>query len=114
VQLTVKYSNYDHAPQYACQVIAFKEGQHVSTNKAWGYFDGSSLYVNTGNGFYIKLVRVKDDYIFIHLNNLREEKIKTNILETIQIGTTPYVLLKDYTKAFSLTYQLDLETGKLF
>jgi hypothetical protein len=99
---------------YACQLNAFKDGQHIASNKSWGYFDGFSLFVNTGNGFYIKLIRSKDDYVFFDLKSIRQDQIKSTILDGIQIGNSPYPLLKDYTKAYALTYQLDLDTGKLY
>ena len=114
VEMIVKYTNYQRVPLYACQLDAFKEGQHMPSNKSWGYFDGSSLFVNTGNGFYIKLIRSKNDYVFFDLKSIRQDQIKSSILEGIQIGGTPYQLLKDYTKAYALTYQLDMDTGKLY
>jgi hypothetical protein len=33
---------------------------------------------------------------------------------SILIGASSYRLLKDYTKAFALTYQLDYDTGSLY
>lgn len=114
VDMVVKYTNYERAPLYACQINAFRDGQHIASNQSWGYFDGASLFVNTGNGFYIKLIRTKDDYVFFDLKRIRQDQIKNTILDGIQIGNTPYQLLKDYTKAYALTYQLDLDTGKLF
>jgi hypothetical protein len=114
VEISARYTNYDRAPLYACQLTAFKEGQHIFTNRSWGYFDGSSIFLNTGNGFFIRLIRSKDDYVFFHLKNIREDRIKKDVLEGIQIGSSPYQVLKDYTKAFMLTYQLDMETGKLY
>jgi hypothetical protein len=114
VDMAVKYTNYERVPLYACQLNAFKDGQHIAGNKSWGYFDGFSLFVNTGNGFYIKLIRSKDDYVFFDLKSIRQDQIKSTILDGIQIGNSPYPLLKDYTKAYALTYQLDLDTGKLY
>lgn len=113
-EMVVKYTNYERVPLYACQLSAFKEGQHVASNKSWGYFDGTSLFLNTGNGFYIKLIRSKNDYVFFDLKSIRQDPIKHTILEGIQIGGSPYQLLKDYTKAYALTYQLDMDTGKLY
>ncbi len=114
VDMVMKYSNYERVPLYACLLNAFRDGQHIASNKSWGYFDGVSLFLNTGNGFYIKLIRAKDDYVFFDLKSIRQDQIKNTILDGIQIGNTPYLLLKDYTKAYALTYQLDLDTGKLF
>jgi len=114
VEMTVKYNNYDREQLYACQLVAFQDGLHRACNQAWGYFDGSSIFLNTSNGFFLKLFRSKEDYVFFHLKNLHEERIKQDMLESIQIGNSHYQLLKDYTKVFALTYQLDKETGKLY
>ena len=114
VEMLVKYTNYERAPLYACLLSGFTNGQPISCNQAWGYFDGGSLFVNSGNGFFIKLTRSKDDYVFFHLKNIREDRIKQDMLESIKIGETPYLLLRDYTKAYALTYQLDPDTGKLY
>ena len=114
VDMIVKYTNYERVPLYACQLEAFNEGQHIPSHKSWGYFDGTSLFVNTGNGFYVKLIRSKNDYVFFDLKSIRQDQIKSSILEGIQIGGTSYQLLKDYTKAYALTYQLDMDTGKLY
>ena len=75
VDMVVKYTNYERVPLYACQINAFRDGQHVASNKSWGYFDGASLFVNTGNGFYIKLTRAQDDYVFFNLKNIRQGQI---------------------------------------
>jgi len=114
VEMTVKYTNFDMSPLYACQLIAFKNGVHYPVNNAWGYYSYGSFYINTGNGFFVKLYRTKDQYIFYHLKNLQEDRIKKAILEKINFGDNEYLMLRDYTKAFAFTFQLDLETGKLF
>ncbi|MCW3088329.1 MAG: hypothetical protein JWQ78_1715 [Sediminibacterium sp.] len=114
VEMIVKYNNYDRALLYACQLTAFKDGQPVSCSRAWGYYDGVSLFVNTSSGFFIKLIRNKEDFVFFNLKNIREEKIKPDMQASILIGASSYRLLKDYTKAFALTYQLDYDTGSLY
>lgn len=114
VEMMVKYNNYDRAITYACLLTAFVGGQPVSSNKSWGYFDGTSLFVNTGNGFYIRLVRSKTDYVFFHLKNIHEDRIKPDLLNSIRIGASSYHTLIDYTKAYGLVYQLDYDTGELY
>jgi len=114
IEVTNRYTNYDRSPLYACQLTAFKNGLHQPSNQSWGYFDGHTLFLNIGNGFFIRLINSKEDHVFFHLKNIQEDRIKKDLLETIHIGDSPYLLLKDYTKAFALTYQLDLETGKLY
>ena len=114
VEMIVKYNNYERAVTYACQLTAFKEGERVSSNKSWGYYDGVALFVNTGNGVFIKLIRTKEDFVFYYLKNFNEEKIKPDLQASIIIGDASYQVLKDYKKAFGLTYQLDYDTGKLY
>ncbi|MES2330988.1 MAG: hypothetical protein V4539_15400 [Bacteroidota bacterium] len=114
VELVKQYSNYDRAEMYACQLTAFKDGQHIPSNKSWGYYDGSFLFLNTGNGFFVKLIRSKENFNFYHVRNIQQDRIKQDILNGINIGNTSYQLLKDYTKAFALTYQLDTDTGTLY
>jgi len=110
----MKYNNYDRIPLYACQLVAFTPGQRQSSKESWGYFDGTSLFLNTGAGFFIKLIRTKEDYVFFHLKNIREDRIKQDILEGIQIGSSSYQVIRDYTKGFALTFQMDTETGQLY
>lgn len=114
VEMIVKYNNYERAVTYACQLTAFKDGQPVSCNKSWGYYDGRALFVNTGHGIFIKLIRTKEDFVFYYLKNFNEEKINPDLQASIIIGNASYQVLKDYKKAFGLTYQLDYETGKLY
>lgn len=114
IELTKKYTNYDQSPLYACELTAFRNGLHQPSNQSWGYFNGTSLFLNAGNGFFIRLINSKQDHVFFHLKNIQEDRIKKDMLDGIRIGDSPYMLLKDYTKAFALTYQLDLETGKLY
>ncbi len=114
VDITQKYNNNETVPMYACQLSAFKEGVHVPVNQSWGYFDGSSLFLNTGNGFFVKLIRSKDNYVFINLKNIQQDPVKKYFLNGMQIGESNYLLLKDYTKAYALTFQLDMDTGKLY
>lgn len=114
VKMIMKYNNYDRIPLYACQLVAFTAGQRQSSKESWGYFDGTSLFLNTGAGFFIKLIRTKEDYVFFHLKNIREDRIKQDILEGIQIGSSSYQVIRDYTKVFALTFQMDTETGQLY
>ncbi len=113
VEFIFKYNNYDRAQLYACQISAFKEGLHIPSIESWGYYDGSSIYLNVGRGFFIRLLKSKSDYIFYFLKNIKEERIHKDQLETIRIAESDYLLLKDYQKAFALTYRLNLDTGKL-
>lgn len=114
VDLIKRYNNNGILDAYACQINAFKAGVHIPVNQAWGYFDGRSLFVNAGNGFFIKLNHSNNGYEFIYLNGLQKEPIKRNVLAGLKIGDSDYLVLKDYTKAYALTFQLDMDTGKLY
>ena len=114
IQIFRKFTNFETGPVYATMILGFKGYDPVSCTTAWGYFNGSSLFVNTGNGFYIKLLQVNNDFIFPNLKKLEQDKIKKNILSNIRIGGSDYLLLKDYNLAYSFTYQLDPDTGLLY
>jgi hypothetical protein len=114
IQIFKKFPNFDRGPVYATMIFGYKSNEGVSCTTAWGYFNGASLFINTGNGFYIKLLQVKNDFLFPNLKKIEQEKIRKNILSNIKIGTSDYLLLEDYNLAYSFTYQLDPDTGKLF
>ncbi len=113
-EMIKKFTNYDRVLLYACILTGFKDGSQISCNQSWGYFDGTNLFVNAGSGFFIKLIHSRENYIFFNLKNIQQDNIKKDILEGMKFGETPYLLLRDYTKVFALTYQLDPENGKLF
>jgi hypothetical protein len=113
VAIDVKYNNRDMSDLYACQLTAFRNGEPHSCYKYWGYFDGSSLFVNAGNGIYVKLVYTNDDFVFFYLRKLFDGDIKPHLLNSMQIGNSSYDILERYARAFNLTYQLDYDTGKL-
>jgi hypothetical protein len=114
IEINIKYNNYDVAPIYGCQLTAFKDGVHYPLNNSWGYYNGKILFINIGNGFFVRLYRTNDQYIFYHLKNIQQDRIKKDLLERIRIGDNDYLMLRDFTKAFAFTYQLDLDTGKLY
>ena len=114
VDMITKYNNSGYSALYACQIAAYQNGEPLSGTKAWGYFDGETIFLNTGNGFYIKLLLSGDDYLFLFLKNLSNDKINTEMQKRILINDTPYKLLKNFTASYSLIYQLDYTTGKLF
>jgi len=114
VDMIAKYNNFDRALTYACQLTAYMKGEPLSCSRSWGYYDGLSLFVNTGNGFFIKLTRTKADFVFFYLKNIQEERVKPDMQNSMKIGGSYYQVLKDYTKAYALTYQLDYDTGELY
>ncbi|MBL7759061.1 MAG: hypothetical protein JNK08_00020 [Sediminibacterium sp.] len=114
IEVIRKYNNAGKSDIYACEFTAIKNSIPQSCNKAWGYYDGSSLFLNTGNGFYIRLLRAGYNYVFFNLNNIREDRIKAGTLADIQIGKSSYEIIKEYSRVTPLTYQLDMETGTLY
>ncbi len=114
VEMVTKYSNSGTAILYACQIAAYQNAEPLSGTKAWGYFDGETIFLNTGNGFYIKLILSGDDYLFLFLRNIGNDKINAELQRRIFINDTSYKLLKRFTSSYSLIYQLDYTTGKLF
>ncbi len=114
VDMIKRYNNNGMFDAFACQINAFKSGVHVPVNQSWGYFDGKSLFVNAGNGFFIKLNHSNNGYEFTYLQGLQKEPIKRYVLAGLKIGDSDYLVLKDYTKAYALTFQLDMDTGKLY
>lgn len=114
VELVNKYDNIGRTNIYATEITAIKNGASVSCNKAWGYFDGVSLFVNNSNGLYIKLTHLDNsNYIFSDLNNFASDRIKSPIKSSLIFGKSNYEIIKDYSRVTPLTYQLDLATGKL-
>ncbi|MEN9686677.1 MAG: hypothetical protein RLZZ28_2463 [Bacteroidota bacterium] len=114
VEIVRRYSNYDRTTPFAQLLSGFNNGVHENTLKSWGYFDGASIYLNTGNGFFIRLINTNGKYEFFHIKNIQHERIKEDVLSGISIGNTSYKLIRDYTKAFGLTYQLDIFSGMLY
>jgi len=114
VEVIRKYDNSGKSEIYACEFTAIKNSIPQSCNKAWGYYDGTSLFFNTGNGFYIRLLRAGYNYVFFNLNNIREDRIKAGTLADIQMGKSSYEIIKEYARITPLTYQLDMETGTLY
>lgn len=113
IEIIKKFDNAGRSIVYACELTALKNGQLESCNNLWGYYDGRNLYFNSGNGFFIKLTRSGNQLIFLNLNNLSEDRIKANMLSTIQIGQSPYEIIKEYSRLTPLTFQLDYNSGIL-
>jgi hypothetical protein len=108
-----KYNNSGFTTIYACQIAPYQKGEPLSGTKAWGYYDGVSIFLNIGNGFYVKLILSGEDYLFLFLKNMGYDRIKKEMQDHLYINDTPYKLLRNFTKQYSLIYQLDYATGKL-
>jgi hypothetical protein len=109
-----KYNNSGFTTIYACQIAPYQKGEALSGTKAWGYYDGVSIFLNIGNGFYVKLILSGEDYLFLFLKNMGYDRIKKEMQDHLFINDTPYNLLRNFTKQYSLIYKLNYETGKLF
>jgi hypothetical protein len=114
IVLIKKYNNSGFTTLYASQIAPYQNGEPLSGTKAWGYYDGVSIFLNIGNGFYIKLILSGEDYLFLFLKNMGYDKIKKELQDHLYINDTPYKLLRNFTKQYSLIYKLNYETGKLF
>jgi hypothetical protein len=114
VEMIKKYTNSGTTILYACEIAAYQNKEPRSGTKAWGYFDGETIYLNTGSGLYIKLIRSDGDYLFLFLKNLGNDKINAAIRSSIIINETPYQILKKFSRSYSLIYQLNYTSGKLF
>ena len=109
-----KYNNSGFTTIFACQIAPYQKGEPLSGTKAWGYYDGASIFINIGNGFYIKLILSGEDYLFLFIKNMGYDKIKTELQDHMYINDSPYKLLKNFTKQYSLIYKLNYENGKLY
>jgi hypothetical protein len=109
-----KYNNSGFTTIYACQIAPYQKGEPLSGTKAWGYYDGVSIFLNIGNGFYVKLILSGEDYLFLFLKNMGYDRIKKEMQDHLYINDTPYKLLRNFTKQYSLIYKLNYENGKLY
>jgi hypothetical protein len=114
IVLIKKYNNSGFTTMYACQIAPYQKGEPLSGTKAWGYYDGVSIFLNIGNGFYVKLILSGEDYLFLFLKNMGYDRIKSELQDHIYINDTPYKLLRNFTKQYSLIYKLNFENGKLY
>jgi hypothetical protein len=114
IVMVKKYNNSGFTTIYACQIAPYQKGEPLSGTKAWGYYDGVSIFLNIGNGFYVKLIQSGEDYLFLFLKNMDYDKIKSELQDHLYINNTPYKLLRNFTKQYSLIYKLNFENGKLY
>jgi hypothetical protein len=114
VEVNKKYDNAGRTQLYACEFSVIKNGVPQSCNKAWGYYEENSLYLNTGNGFFIRLMRSGYNFMFFNLNNLNRDYIKSTLMSSITIGESAYSVIREYSRITPLTYQLDPYTGKIY
>jgi hypothetical protein len=114
IEIIKKYDNVGRYVLYAVEVTQIIANVPTSTNACWGFSDGRSLFVNVGNGFFVRLVRAEGNYVFYGLNAMREDRIKSTTRNGITFGNSTFDIIKDYARVMPLTYQLDPLTGKLY
>ena len=110
----VKYNDYFERQIVACHIGVYVKNFLQSCNKCWGYFDGRYLFLNVGDGFFIKLTPWYDQFILADLQQVAYAKKKKPFVSEVEIANTSYDIIKDFAKAYHLFFQLDYTDGKLY
>jgi hypothetical protein len=110
----IPYKDYYNRYAIAANISIIKDGSAEPCNKCWGYFDGRYLFYNTGNGFFIRMLYARGQFVFADLQQLTYNTIKKSITSESIIGNTPYNIIKDYGRFLHILYQLNYEDGKLY
>ena len=110
----IPYKDYYNRYAIAANIAIIKDGAAEPCNKCWGYFDGRYLFYNTGNGFFVRMLYAKGQFVFADLQQLTYNTIKKSITSESIIGDTPYNIIKDYGRSLHILYQLNYEDGKLY
>jgi len=110
----VKYKDYFERQIVACHIGVYVKNFLQSCNKCWGYFDGRYLFLNVGDGFFVKLTPWYDQFIFADLQQVAYAKKKKPFVSEVQIANSSYDIIKDFAKAYHLFFQLDYADGKLY
>jgi hypothetical protein len=92
----------------------YVNGEIQSCRNHWGYFDGRFLYVNTGNGLFMIMRRLKNQFVLMDLRTIALQPKKKIYTQDVFVGNSEYRYLKDFAKTYYLFYQLDLENGGLY
>lgn len=110
----VRYTDYFDRQTVACQLGVYIQGYLQPCNKYWGYYDGRFLFVNTGNGLFIKLTPWFNQFILADLQQIAYSKQRKTFVTESTISTTSYHIIKDFAKVYHLFYELDYDEGKLY
>jgi hypothetical protein len=110
----VSYSDYYGKQTVACHVGVYVRNTLQPCNKCWGYYDGRFLFINAGEGFFIKLTPWYNQFVLADLQQIVYAKKKKPFISEVQISTSSYDVIKDYAKAYHLFFQLDYDDGKIY
>jgi hypothetical protein len=110
----IEYKDYFERQIVACQLGIYIKGFLQPCNKYWGYYDGKFLFVNSGNGLFIKLTPWYNQFILADLQQIAFSKKRKTFVTDAAISTSSYHIIKDFAKAYHLFYQLDYDDGKLY
>ena len=110
----VNYADYNGKQTVACHVGVYVRNSLQPCNKCWGYYDGRFLFLNAGDGFFIKLTPWYNQFVLADLQQIVYAKKKKPFISEIQISTSSYDIIKDYAKAYHLFFQLDYDDGKIY
>ena len=110
----VNYADYNGKQTVACHVGVYVKNSLQPCNKCWGYYDGRFLFLNAGDGFFIKLTPWYNQFVLADLQQIVYAKKKKPFISEIQISTSSYDIIKDYAKAYHLFFQLDYDDGKIY
>ncbi len=110
----IPYKDYYDRNIVAANLGIIKNGMLEPGNKYWGFFDGRYLFYNTGNGFFIRLIPVNNQFVFADLQQIVLNSKKKSITSEARIGQSSYDIIKDFGKAYHLFFQLNFEDGKLY
>ena len=114
IELITTYNNAERVNIYATEIEPFKNGEPISSKLLWGYSDGKTVYINSGNGFFLKQKNAGNGiYYFEDLNSIAFDRIKKSTKTAIILGNSNYEIIKDFSRINPLSYQLDFYTGKL-
>jgi hypothetical protein len=110
----VSYADYYGRQTVACHVGVYVRNSLQPCNKCWGYFDGRFLFINAGDGFFIKLTPWYNQFVLADLQQIAYAKKKKPFINEVQISTSSYDIIKDFAKAYHLFFQLDYDDGKIY
>ncbi|MFI5134136.1 MAG: hypothetical protein ACHQEB_07365 [Chitinophagales bacterium] len=110
----VKSYDYYQMRMVGCNLGVYVQGGLQSCSKCWGYFDGRYLFVNTGNGFFMRLRSWNNQFVLADLQEIAMQSIHKSATSDVIIGNTSFENIKDFAKTYRLFYQLNYDDGRLF
>jgi hypothetical protein len=108
-----EYKDFYGRQTVACHVGLMKNNSLQPGNRFWGYYDGRNLFVNTGNGLYVRVMPWFHHYILADLQQIVLSRKRKSLVSESKIGETSFEILKAYAKAYHLFFELNFDTGEL-